>query len=24
MYDSWGGEPALTWSERKLRELEGK
>lgn len=24
MYDSWGGEPALTWSERKLKELEGK
>jgi hypothetical protein len=22
MYDSWGGEAGLTWSERKLRELE--
>ena len=22
MYDSWGGEAALTWSERKLKQLE--
>jgi hypothetical protein len=22
MYDSWGGEPALKWAERKLKELE--
>ena len=24
MYDSWGGEPALAWSERKLRQLENE
>lgn len=24
MYDSWGGEPALTWSERKLKQLENE
>jgi len=22
MYDSWGGEPALKWAERKLKQLE--
>jgi hypothetical protein len=22
MYDAWGGEPALGWAERKLKELE--
>jgi len=22
MYDSWGGEPALKWAERKLQQLE--
>ena len=22
MYDSWGGEAALTWAERKLKQLE--
>ena len=24
MYDSWGGEAALSWSERKLRQLENE
>jgi hypothetical protein len=24
MYDSWGGEAALTWSERKLKQLENE
>lgn len=24
MYDSWGGEPALAWSERKLKQLENE
>jgi hypothetical protein len=24
MYDSWGGEPALSWSERKLKQLENE
>jgi hypothetical protein len=24
MYDSWGGEAALTWAERKLKQLENE
>ena len=24
MYDSWGGEPALKWAERKLKQLENE
>jgi hypothetical protein len=22
MYDSWGGDAALSWSEKKLKQLE--